>query len=126
LDQTFRLVISSASLSASVVDVAGMQGFRWISTPEVAVLPEAAARADASTTQAPDGIVERHTTSATAAAGFGLTDAVELQSAEGTLRRVMTDVVSLVTATDGAEVAQRVISVMASGALAQALGITAN
>lgn len=76
------------------------------------------ALADATTNTAPDEFVIQHTTSGTAAAGFGETSAVELESAGGTTRRVMTDVTSLVTATDAAEVASRAFKIMNAGALA--------
>lgn len=80
-------------------------------------LPETLLLADSVTNTAPDGVVEKHLTSGTPAAGFGITDAVELQSAGGTNRRVMTDVTQLTTATDAAEVARRDIQVMSAGAL---------
>ena len=77
--------------------------------------------ADAATSTAPDGFVQRHTTSGTAAASFGITNAMELQSAAGNIRRVMTDATILTTATDGAEVASRTVQMMNAGALATAL-----
>lgn len=73
--------------------------------------------ADSSTTQAPDLLVLRHTTDQTAAAGFGATSAVELESGSGTTRRVMTDVTKLTLPTDGAEEARRDISLMVGGSL---------
>lgn len=81
------------------------------------VLPETLLLADATTNTAPDGIIERHTTSGTAAAGFGLTNATELQSAGGNVPRVITEIDTLVTATDAAETAQRHIQIMSGGTL---------
>lgn len=94
--------------------------------PKGGSAPETLVIADATTATAPDGIIEQHTTSGTAAIGFGITDAVELESAGGTLRRVMTDVTSLQSATDGAEYAQRVISLIGAGALSTALTLQWN
>jgi hypothetical protein len=80
--------------------------------------------ADAATTTQPDIEVLGHTSSGTTAAGFGYTVAGELQSAGGTKRRVMTDVLKLTTATNAAEVASRTISLMSAGALATAFTLT--
>jgi hypothetical protein len=91
--------------------------------PKGGSAPETLVIADAATTTAPDGIVEQHTTSGTAAAGFGITDAVELETGGGTLRRVMTDVTSIVTATDAAESIKRTFSIMIGGALAAAASV---
>jgi len=73
--------------------------------------------ADAATTTAPDGLVQRHTTSGTSAAGYGITNATELVSAAGNLRRVMTDVTKLTVATDTIETASRAVSLMINGSL---------
>lgn len=86
-----------------------------------ATLPSTLVLADASTTQSPDVLVLQHTTSGTAAAGFGALYAVELESAGGTTRRVMTDNTFLVTATNGAEEARRTISLMVAGTLQSAI-----
>lgn len=83
--------------------------------------PETLLLSDATTNTVPDTLIIRHTTSGTVAAGFGETEAVELQSAGGAVRRVMTDVISLTTATDAAEVAQRQVSLMNAGALSTVL-----
>lgn len=92
-----------------------------------ATLPSTLVLADATTVTAPDLLVLQHTTSGTAAAGFGATGiAVELESGAGTTRRVMTDVTTLTTATDAAEVAKRTISLMTGGALATVLTLGTN
>lgn len=80
-------------------------------------LPSTQVLADATTNTAPDGRVERHTTSGTPAAGFGLTDAAELQSAAGNIRRAISDVIAWLSATDTAEEAARTFNVMVGGAL---------
>ncbi len=82
--------------------------------------------ADSATNTAPDAIVQRHDTSGTAAAGFGITNAIELESAGGTMRRVMTDVTKLQVATNAAEEGRRTIALMANGTIADAFtfGIT--
>lgn len=69
------------------------------------------------TNLAPTIFTETHRSTGVVAAGFGLGNAVDLQSAAGFIRRVMTDIVSLIVATDGAETARRDISVMSAGAL---------
>lgn len=79
--------------------------------------------ADAATTTAPDGLVQRHTTSGTAAAGFGLLNSTELQSAAGNIRRVLTDSVALTVATDAAETVTRTLQTMTAGALGNTLVI---
>jgi hypothetical protein len=79
---------------------------------------------DAATNTAPDAIVQKHDTSGTAAASFGLTNAIELESAGGTMRRVVTDAITLTTATDAAEVTKRVIRIMSAGALLDAVTLT--
>lgn len=84
--------------------------------------PQTVTLADATTTTSPDEFGIIHTTSGTAAAGFGETSYVELESAGGTTRRVMTDVTSLVTATDAAESSSRVINTMIGGALGATAG----
>jgi hypothetical protein len=100
----------------------------WPPTDSAGSLPGAQTLtlADATTTTAPDVFVIQHTTSGTAAAGFGETSAVELESGGGTTRRVMTDVTKLTTATDGAEVAIRTINLMAGGSLATVLTLGTN
>lgn len=87
-----------------------LQGSSTGSAPLTVVL------ADATTVTAPDLLVLRHTTSGVAAAGFGGTFAVELESSAGTTRRAMTDATTWVSATDGAEISRRTISVMIAGA----------
>ncbi len=82
-----------------------------------ATLPSTLVLADATTNTAPDLLVLQHTTSGTAAASFGETSAVELESAGGTTRRVLTDVTALQVATDAAEEARRTLSIMVAGAL---------
>lgn len=84
--------------------------------------PVTSTLADATTTTAPDEFGIIHTTSGTAAAGFGATSYVELESAGGTTRRVMTDVTALVTATDAAEYANRTVSLMVGGAATTCAG----
>lgn len=103
-----------------------MANYATSQQPVAASLPSTLILADASTTQAPDELVLRHTSSGTAAAGFGGTFAVELQSAAGNIRRVMTDVTDLTTATDGAEVARRTISLMKAGSLVSSLVLVMN
>lgn len=82
--------------------------------------------ADTTTTTAPDSLIQRHTTTGTAAVGFGLTNAVELQNAAGTTRRVMTDVTAYTTATNAAEVATRTIGLMFGGGMQDALVVAFN
>ncbi len=83
------------------------------------------ALADAATVTAPEIFTVKHTTSGTAAAGFGVSQSVDLQSGAGTVRRVQTFKTTLTTATDGAEVAKLAISLMASGTLTDQLTISA-
>jgi len=75
------------------------------------------ALSDAATTTAPVIFTEKHTTSGTAAAGFGISNTIDLQSGAGTVRRVATDDTTLTTATDGAEAAKRRLSFMLGGTL---------
>lgn len=82
-----------------------------------ATLPSTLVLADATTNTQPDLLVLKHSTSGTAAAGFGETSAVELQNAAGTNKRVMTDITDYVTATGGAEEAQRLISLIQGGTM---------
>lgn len=89
-----------------------------------ATLPSTLILDDAATNSTGDVLVLRHTTSGTAAAGFGATFAVELESAGGTTRRAMTDITSWQVATDGAEYAQRVIQLMGAGTLSSAVSMT--
>lgn len=96
-------ITNNLVINGSSIDIAG--------SPTLAI-------ADAVTNTTSVGIVQRHTTSGTAAAGFGTLNAVDLQSAAGNVRRVSTDATSLVTATDGAEEAVREFKVMGSGTLA--------
>jgi len=86
------------------------------------------ALADNVTNTAPIARVLKHTSSGTTAASFGIGDAVDLQSAAGNLRRVMTDSTALTVATDTAETATRVISTMTAGTLTPlaTLGTTAD
>ncbi len=83
------------------------------------------ALADAATVTAPEIFTVKHTTSGTAAAGFGVSQSVDLQSGAGTVRRVQTFKTTLTTATDGAEVAKLAISLMAAGTLTDQLTIAA-
>lgn len=82
-----------------------------------ASLPSTLILADASTTQAPNILTLRHTSSATPASGFGGVFAVELASAAGTVRGAMTDNTFWNVATDGAEEGRREIQLMQGGTL---------
>jgi hypothetical protein len=79
---------------------------------------------DNTTNTAPDLFVLGHTTSGTAAANFGGTLAVELESAGGTKRRAMTDVTKWTTATNGSEVATRTVQLMNAGTLADVVAFS--
>ncbi len=83
------------------------------------------ALADAVTNTAPVILTLKHTTSGTAAAGFGVSSTIDLQSSAGTVRRAATDDVTWTTATDGAEVAKRVINLMVGGTLTAQISIAA-
>ena len=88
-----------------------------------ATLPSTLILDDAATNTTGDVLVLRHTTSGTAAGSFGATFAVELENASGNTKRAMTDVTTWQVATDGAEYAQRVISLIGAGAMTSALTI---
>lgn len=75
------------------------------------------ALSDNVTNTAPVAQVLKHTSSGTTAASFGIASAVDLQSAAGNVRRVLTDDTSLVVATDTAEEGRRNFQLMVSGAL---------
>lgn len=79
------------------------------------------ALSDNLTNTAPIARVLSHASSGTAAASFGVGDAVDLQNGSGTLKRVMTDVTTLTTATAGSEAASRKVQVMKAGALQDVL-----
>jgi hypothetical protein len=89
-------------------------------------LPSTLVLDDAATNTSGDVLVLRHITSGTAAAGFGATFGVDLESAGGVVRRAMNDTISWVTATNGGEVATRTIQMMQGGALQDALYISFN
>jgi hypothetical protein len=89
-------------------------------------LPQTLTLADGTTSLAPDGIVERHTSSGTPAAGFGLTNAVELANAVNTLRRAKTEVIKFTNAADTAEVASQTIRLINAGALSDVLTLNPN
>jgi hypothetical protein len=119
-----RVVVGDDSGGVSFIDriggvaaVSNDAGATFTPIGASASLPSTQILADAATNTAPDGSVERHTTSGTPAAGFGLTDAVELQSAAGNVRRASSDVVDYASATDGAEEARRTFNVVVGGAL---------
>ncbi len=76
---------------------------------------------DATTTTAPNIFPVKHITSGTAAAGFGVTEPIILQSGSGNTPTVSTQVITLLTATDAAETAQLAINLMVGGTLATQL-----
>jgi hypothetical protein len=79
--------------------------------------------ADALTNTTQEVLTRKHTSSGTTAAGFGVLEAVDLQSAAGTLRRVTTTATTLTVATDAAEEGQCTYNVMQGGALQSCLTI---
>lgn len=84
------------------------------------------ALSDNITNSSPVARVLSHLSSGTTANGFGASDAVDLQSAGGTLRRVATDNTALVVATNAAEEARRTWSLMLAGTLTPVGGLGFN
>lgn len=80
-------------------------------------LPLALTLADTTTSTAPDGITEQHTTTGVPAAGFGITDPTYLESAGGNVRRAVEIIKQLSVATDAAECSTLKIRLMVGGAL---------
>lgn len=69
------------------------------------------------TNTAPTTIVRKHISSSTVTNSFGIAEATDLQNASGILKRVLTDSVLFVTATNASENVRKEIQIMVAGAL---------
>ena len=113
---TYAFVAASTIGTAATVAIAGapIAGANATITNSYALWTQAGMTrhdlADAATSTTPEIFALRHTTSGTAAAGFGVLSAVDLQSGAGNVRRAMTDTTSWVSSTDTAEESQRQIT----------------